>query len=57
MTLHQGSDSELDFFGFFWEVEVREEVWAEATFVEKAARRRTRNMRENRALNLFIISN
>ena len=57
MTLLQGLDSELDFFVFFWEVEVREEVWAEASFVEKAASRRTRNTRENRALNLFIISN
>ena len=26
MTLLQGSDSELDFFDFFWEVEVRDEV-------------------------------
>ena len=57
MTLHQGSDSELDFFDFFWEVEVRDEVWAEASFVEKAARKRTRNTIEDRALNLFIISN
>jgi hypothetical protein len=50
-------DSELDFFVFFWEVEVRDEVWAEASFVEKAARKRMRNTIENRALNLFIISN
>ena len=57
MTLHQGSDSELDFLDFFWEVEVRDEVWAEASFAEKAARRRTRNARQNRGLNLFIISN
>jgi len=57
VTLHQGSDSELDFFDFFWEVEVRDEVWAEASFVEKAARKRTRNTIEDRALNLFIISN
>ena len=57
MTSLQGPDSELDFFVFFWEVEVREEVWAEASFAEKAARRRTRNARQNRGLNLFIISN
>ena len=57
MTSLQGSDSELDFFDFFWEVEVRDEVWAEASFVEKAARSRTRNTRDNRAFNFFIISN
>ena len=55
MTSLHGLDSELDFFVFFWEVEVRDEVWAEASFVEKAARKR--NTIENRALNLFIISN
>ena len=57
MTSLHGLDSELDFFVFFWEVEVREEVWAEASFAEKAARRRRRNTSENRGLNLFIISN
>ena len=57
MTLLQGLDSELDFFVFFWEVEVRDEVWAEASVAEKAARRRTRDTIENRGFNLFIISN
>ena len=57
MTSLQGSDSELDFFVFFWEVEVREEVWAEASFVEKAAKSKTRNTSENSDVGFFIISN
>jgi len=57
VTSLQGLDSELDFFVFFWEVEVRDEVWAEASFEEKAARRRTINTRENREVSFFIISN
>ena len=57
MTSLNGLDSELDFFVFFWEVEVRDEVWAEASVAEKAARRRTRDTIENRGFNLFIISN
>ncbi len=57
MTSLHGLDSELDFFVFFWEVEVRDEVWAEASVAEKAARRRTIDTTENRRFNLFIIPN
>jgi len=57
VTSLQGSDSELDFFDFFWEVEVRDEVWAETSLTEKVATRRARNTRENREVIFFIISN
>jgi hypothetical protein len=57
VTSLQGSDSELDFFVFFCEVEVRDEVWAEASLTEKVATRRTRNTKEKSEVSFFIISN